>query len=156
MSISADQMEAMSISQTSSKMKAKPAIIDDISENSFDISIKDEKSFEIDDLGKREHLETKKQIEDLREEYGVDWLYSKGATKVQNVMGIQASPAKPTTGKSTQTTEQMLEKLFGMDSSTSPDRQRTSTPIQNDARHGHSPTEVSYACCKHLSSFIQY
>lgn len=134
-------------------MKVKPATIaddddiDDQSENALNISIKDEsikeKSFEIDEMGKREHLETKKQIEELRKEYGVDWLNSKGATKVQNVMGIQASPAKPL-GKSPQTTEQMLERFFGMNVSTSSNQHRSSTPIQNDIGLGHSPTEVSY------------
>lgn len=133
-------------------MKVKPATIadyddiDDKSENALNNSMKDEsikeQSFEIDEMGKREHLETKKQIEELRKEYGVDWLNSKGASKVQNVMGIQTTPVKPL-GKSPQTTEQMLERLFGMNSSTSSNQQRSSTPIQNDIGLGHSPTEVS-------------
>lgn len=136
-------------------MKIKPATIagdediDDESENALNISIKDEsmkgKSFEIDEMGKREHLETKKQIEELRKEYGVDWLNSKAATKVQNVMGIQASPANIANdvAKSPQTTEKMLERLFGMNtSSTSSNQQRSSTPIQNYIGLGHTPTEV--------------
>lgn len=83
----------------------------------------------IDEMGKREHLETKKQIEQLRKEFGDGWLHSKGATKVQDVMGIQVSPAKPVQ-TSPQTTEQMLEKLFGMTGAA--DQQRTSTPIHGD------------------------
>lgn len=167
--ISVDPTETsqlLSISQMNLKrMKVKPAAIadddddtiDDQSENALNISIKgesmmSEKSFEIDGMGNREHLETKKQIEEIRKEYGNDWLNSKGATKVQNVMGIQASPVKPL-GKSPQTTEQMLERLFGMNSSTSSNQQRSSTPIQNDIGLGHSPTEV---CQTHTEGSFDY
>lgn len=85
-----------------------------------------------------EHLETKKQIEELSmfrtflllkrpnqnkctlfaigKEYGDAWLHSHGATKVQSVMGIQSSV--PKSGgffgmkSPTQTTEQLIDNLF--------------------------------------------
>lgn len=40
--------------------------------------------------GNKEHLETKQQIEELREKFGKEWLQSQGATEVQNVMGFEA------------------------------------------------------------------
>lgn len=144
-----DLMNASQISQK--RIKVQPAMIanDESDEEGSEIvhekPLKKEppETFEIDEMGKREHLETKKQIEQLRKEYGDSWLHSKGASEVQGIMGIQTSPQKPLQ-KSPQTTEQMLEKLFGMGTSQEP--QRTSTPIQNDSladELAHSPSDVS-------------
>lgn len=143
----------MSVSQLSTstqrKIKVRPALIaDDDDDDGVEIvksPPKKEKSKpiadDIDEMGSREHLKTKQQIEDLRKEYGDEWLHSKGATKVQGVMGIQ-TPLKIST---TQTTEQKLENLFGLESTSINNRDRTSTPIQ-EMRHadfGHSPIDVS-------------
>lgn len=43
-----------------------------------------------------EHLETKKQIETLRERFGEEnWLHSRGGSFVQNILGLP-QPPKPT------------------------------------------------------------
>lgn len=93
----------------------------------------------IEEMGCREHLKTKQQIEELRKEYGDEWLHNQGASKVQDVMGIQL-PKKT----STQTTEEKLENLFGLESTSTINRDRTSTPIQQSkhADFGHSPIDV--------------
>lgn len=43
----------------------------------------------------REHLETKKQIESLREQYGADWLQTQGGEMLQSVVGFETSRASP-------------------------------------------------------------
>lgn len=139
-------------SSTQKKIKVRPALIadDDDEDGTGDIGIeviravpsKDDKSrsssVDIDEMGCREHLKTKQQIEELRKEYGDGWLHSHGASKVQDVMGIQPPPKSSASTK--QTTEQKLESLFGLQSS-STTRDRTSTPIKqfNHADFGHSP-----------------
>lgn len=117
---------------TQKRIKVRPALIaDDESNNDEEDEVevihekprkKDEqqsKTAEIEDQTNREHLETKKQIEDLRREYGDSWLHSKSASKVQNVMGIQHVPLSRSSvfvsSQSPQTTEQMLENLFGLE-----------------------------------------
>lgn len=133
---------------TQKKIKVRPALIADDDDNDDDgIEIvkakppKKEKprksSANIDDIGNQEHLKTKKQIEDLRKGYGDEWLHSK---EVQDIMGIQA----PTIKYSSPTTEEKLENLFGLESSSKINRDRTSTPIQSLKRSdfAHSPIEV--------------
>lgn len=107
---------------------------------------------EIEKMGSREHLKTKKQIEDLRKEYGDGWLQCQSASKVQDVMGIQV-PIKIATQKST---EQVLESMFHF--GTPPnfsklDQTLTSTPIQQSQHHdfAHSTPEVSK-----MIKFIEY
>lgn len=159
--------DVLNISQmstaTQKRIKVRPALIaDDESNNDEEDEVevihekprkKDEpqsKTAEIEDQSNQEHLETKKQIEDLRREYGDSWLHSKSASKVQNVMGIQHVPLSRSSvfvsSQSPQTTEQMLENLFGLESSTDAD-QRTSTPVHNQNQTGidsfaYSPHEV--------------
>lgn len=133
-------MNTSQISCNQKRIKVRPALIADSDNNDDNAEVVVEnahkkentgpKIVEIDEIGKREHLETKKQIEELRKEFGDSWLHSKGASKVQNVIGMQPSPAKQT-GKSPQTTEQMLEKLFGMENASNSNQQRSSTPIQS-------------------------
>lgn len=135
---------------TQKKIKVRPALIadDDDDDENNDIGIevikaiptKDDKqrslSADIDEMGCREHLKTKQQIEELRKEYGDGWLHNQGASKVLDVMGIQPPPKS----LATQTTEEKLESLFGLESS-SASRDRTSTPVQQfkHADFGHSP-----------------
>lgn len=142
-------------SSTQKRIKVRPALIadDDDDDENNDIGIevikavptKDDKqrssSVDIDEMGCREHLKTKQQIEELRKEYGDGWLHSHGASKVLDVMGIQPPPKS----SATQTTEEKLESLFGLESS-STNRDRTSTPIQQfkHADFGHSP-DVRYS-----------
>lgn len=136
---------------TQKKIKVRPAIISD-ADGFEDVEIVKEKKAKkkkkkaevknIDEMGNREHLETKKQIEELRQEYGDSWLHSKGASKVQNVMGIQ--PPLSTSSdlgefkSAEQKAEQSLEEFLNLDSTQKIDRERTSTPI--DKKSGlHSP-----------------
>lgn len=151
-SLSADlsTMNELSTSQistsTQKKIKVRPALIADDDNDDDGIEIvkakppKKEKSkpssAKSDGAGNQEHLKTKKQIEDLRKEYGDEWLHSK---EVQDVMGIQA-PFKI----SSQTTEERLENLFGLESTSRINRDQTSTPIQQlkHADFAHSPIEV--------------
>ena len=98
-------------------------------------------------MGSQEHLKTKKQIEDLRKEYGDDWLHSK---EVQDMMGFQA-PVRI----SSPTAEEKLETLYGME--TKVNRDRTSTPIQQSkhADFAHSPIEVwdsNISVCQSLNA----
>lgn len=137
-------------SSTQKKIKVRPALIADDDDENNDIGIevikaiptKDDKqrtsSVDIDEMGSREHLKTKQQIEELRKEYGDGWLHSDGASKVLDVMGIQPPPKS----SATQTTEEKLESLFGLESAS---RDQTSTPIQQfkHADFGHSP-DVRY------------
>lgn len=134
---------------TQKKIKVRPALIaDDEEENDDDDGIEIVKtkltkketprssSAGIDEIGSQEHLKTMKKIEDLRKEYGDEWLHSK---EVQDVMGIQA-PIKI----SSPTTEEKLENMFGLESSSRINRDRTSTPI-HQSKHSdfaHSPIEV--------------
>lgn len=131
---------------TQKRIKVRPALIadDDDEDNKDDTvetirekSIQKDKSSttpqELDEMISRDHLETKKQIEDLRKEYGDGWLRTQGATKVQNVMGIQASAPKSNElfglNSHAETTEEMLEKYFDRKISESKHDNRTSTPI---------------------------
>lgn len=135
---------------TQKKIKVRPALIADDEDNDDDddgIEIvqakptkkeKKKSSSSVSSIGiiepeSQEHLKTMKQIEDLRKEYGDEWLHSK---EVQDVMGIQA-PIR--TG---QTTEEKLANMFGLESTSKINR--TSTPIQHlkHADFAHSPTEV--------------
>lgn len=43
----------------------------------------------------RDHLETKKQIESLREQYGSDWLQNQSGEMLQSVVGFETSRASP-------------------------------------------------------------
>lgn len=95
----------------------------------------------LEKIGSREHLKTKQQIEDLRKEYGDGWLQCQSASKVQDVMGIQA-PIKTTPLK---TTEEKLESMFNLGSLPNvSNEQLTSTPILKSKHRdfGHSPAEV--------------
>lgn len=91
---------------------------------------------DIDEIGSQEHLKTKKEIEKLRKEYGDEWI-SKGASEVQNVMGIQKFIRSLTA-------EERMEDIFGVDSTSNIHKDRTSTPIQQvkHANFAHSPNEV--------------
>lgn len=132
---------SISSTSTQKKIKIRPAIIaDDDGTDETEVIIEKtnitmSKSIknDIDEIGSRQHLETKKQIEELRHEYGDNWLHNQGATKVQNVMGIQSSLPKSdalSVFKSpAQTTEQLFESFFGKSSPIN----RTSTPI-NDSK----------------------
>lgn len=143
----------MNVSQTSlqtsqRKVKVRRAIIADVGdEDNIDDNASKEKKAKsssskaksiIETLeGSKEHLKTKKEIEDLRKEYGDSWLQSHGATKVQNVMGIQSSLPKAE-GLSyfkspPETTEQLIENLFGENIGRTSDNQ-TSTPVSNKSR----------------------
>lgn len=150
MSSTANDLNTSQISSsTQKKIKVKPALIadDDNDDDGIEVvktkpSNKKDKtkpsSGNINEMGSQEHLKTKHQIEELRKEYGDGWLHSKGASEVLNVMGIQV-PVKI----SSQTTEEKLESLFGLDrTSTAINRDQTSTPIQQfkQADVVHSPS----------------
>lgn len=143
----------MNVSQTSlqtsqRKVKVRRAIIADVGDedNNDDYASKEKKakssSSKAKDVvetfeGNKDHLKTKKEIEDLRKEYGDSWLQSHGATKVQNVMGIQSSLPK-VEGLSCfksppQTTEQLIENLFG-ENIGKVSENLTSTPVSSKSR----------------------
>lgn len=148
----ANDLGVSQISTSSQKrIKVRPALIadDDNDEGIEIVASKPSKkknsltaeSPKLEKMGSREHLKTKQQIEDLRQEYGDGWLQCQSASKVQDVMGIQV-PIKSTTPK---TTEEKLESMFNL--GTPPNvsnEQLTSTPIQKSKQRdfGHSPAEV--------------
>lgn len=147
-----NELGTSQISTSSQKrIKVRPALIAD-DDNDEGIEIVKSKptkkgktkpaSPKIDEMGNREHLKTMKQIEDLREEYGDSWLQFQSASKVQDVMGIQA-PVRVTP---LTTTEQKLESMFNLDMTMNTSRELSSTPIQQ-FRHSdiaHSLIEVSH------------
>ncbi|XP_031624561.1 serine/threonine-protein kinase 11-interacting protein isoform X2 [Contarinia nasturtii] len=139
-------------SSTQKKIKVRPALIaDDDNDDGVEVIVKSKPpkqdkpiptSANIDEMRCREHLKTKQQIEELRNEYGDEWLHSKGASKVQDVMGI--TPNQAPVKQSIQTTEERLENLFGFENTSPINRDRTSTPVQaqlNHADFAHSPIE---------------
>lgn len=68
------------------KFKARRPVIADISDD----LIKDKAAAKnVCPEGNKDHLETKKQIESLRKQYGDGWLHSQGATMVHSVLGIE-------------------------------------------------------------------
>lgn len=154
----------MNVSQTSQrKVKIRRAIIADVGdEDNNDDNVSTEKkskssSSKSKDItetfeGSKDHLKTKKQIEDLRKEYGDAWLQSHGATKVQNVMGIQSSLPKAeglSCFKSApQTTEQLIENLFG-ENIGKVSNNLTSTPVSRSRMDGtvQSATDVIVLSC---------
>lgn len=122
-------------SSTQKRPKVREALIAD-SDNDEGIEVvkskpkkKEKIKKSLDEMGNREHLKLKQQIEDLRNEYGHEWLHTKGASKVQGVMGIQAQP-QPTKQK---TTEENLEDFFNLDNISRIDRDQTSTPVQESS-----------------------
>lgn len=147
-----NELATSHISTSSQKrIKERPALIADNDDDDEGIEVITSKqpkkgkpkpaTPDIDEKGSDEHLKIKKQIEDLRKEYGDNWLKCHSASKVQDVMGIQV-PVKA----STETTEQKLENLFNLGSPATIDRNCTSTPIQ-ELKHpdfAHSPVEVGH------------
>lgn len=62
--------------------------------------------------GNKDHLETKKQIESLRKQYGDGWLHSQGATMVHSVLGIENERVeKPISSE--QMIQSLLEETIG-------------------------------------------
>lgn len=57
--------------------------------------------------GNKDHLETKKQIESLRREYGDGWLHSRGAIMVHDVLGMENERIAKSTS-----CEQMIQSLL--------------------------------------------
>lgn len=151
-------MSSSQISSTQKKLKARRAFIaDESEENSKNLKRKTSgdktKDIILSLEGNKEHLETKKQIEDLRKQYGDSWLHSQGASaKVHDVIGIP-SPLPDPDGvnyfKSAppDTTEQLIENFFGSDSSFNNDN-RTSTPVNKSkvgvSSHRQLQLEVSW------------
>lgn len=147
-----NDLETSQLSTSSQKrIKVRPALIadDDNDEGIEIVATKPSKnrgskpeSPKLEKMGSREHLKTKQQIEDLRQEYGDSWLQCQSASKVQDVMGIQM-PIKTTPFK---TTEEKLESMFNLESSPNvSNEQQTSTPIQKSKHRdfGHSSAEVN-------------
>lgn len=134
-----DSMNSSQISVTQKKLKARRAFIADSNEEEngkeLNRSTTSDKGKDIiQNLGgNKDHLETKKQIEDLRKQYGDSWLHSQGASKVHSVIGIPSPATNPDnrsffkTGPP-ETTEQLIENFFGTQPNLDADH-RTSTPL---------------------------
>lgn len=132
-----DSMTSSQTSTSQKKLKARRAFIADGSEeNAKDLkrSTSAEKTKDIMQslAGNKDHLETKKQIESLRKQYGDSWLHSQGASSmVHDVIGIPTPQPDPNganlfrTNGPPETTEQLIDNFFGNDRS----YQRTSTPV---------------------------
>lgn len=154
---------------TQKRIKVRPALIADDDDGSEDVVVEKKKppkkekpsitSKEIDEMASREHLETKKQIEELRKEYGTSWLQNEGAAKVLNVMNIQSSVPKSleisAMQSSSQTAEQMLEHLFPSNDSELIDRNLTSTPIERSNRKDVS-RECTFSKLTQIKPFFFY
>lgn len=153
MNLSTNDLSTSQISSsTQKKIKVRPALIADDDNDDIEVIVKSKPpkkdkptptSANIDELRCREHLKTKQQIEELRNEYGDEWLHTMGASKVQDVMGIV--PIQTPVKMSAQTTEERLENLFGFESTSPISRDRTSTPVEQlkHADFAHSPIEVN-------------
>lgn len=118
-----------SMRSTRRKLRARPAEIDDDNDIDDDEIIAEtpkKKSqpncVNTSELESRDHLETKKQIELLRKEYGDGWLHTRGASKLQSVLG--KSPAAEFSA-SPKSREEFIENLLSVHNE--PDR--TSTPV---------------------------
>lgn len=91
--------------QSQKKIKKRPAEIADINDD----SVKEKTATKSIDLmeGNKDHLETKKQIESLRKQYGDGWLHSQGATMVHEVLGMKSEGTEKT-----YSSEQMIQSLL--------------------------------------------
>lgn len=148
-----DSMNSSQIStSTQKKLKARRAFIADNCEENckeFKRSTSVGKTKDIIESleGNKEHLETKKQIENLRDEYGDSWLHSQGASKVHGVIGISPAPDTENYFKAgpPETTAQLIENFFGRQPSLDNDY-RTSTPLtrsqNDDIKNKHQTVEV--------------
>ncbi|KAJ6649830.1 Serine/threonine-protein kinase 11-interacting protein [Pseudolycoriella hygida] len=105
------------VSRASQKNRRKRSV--DISDMTDDI-VKPKPEVNITLEGNKDHLETKKQIESIRQQYGENWLHTQGATKVHNVLGIEDERKPMSPG-------QMLLEEFGTAHSTNVEC-TTSTP----------------------------
>lgn len=139
-------MNTSQLSSSTQKRKVRPALIadDDNDEEIEAVKAKPKKkekpkrkSVDIDEMGSREHLKTKQQIEDLRKEHGDKWLHEKGASKVQEVMGMQVQSDQ-------KTTEEKIECIFGLDDIAAINRNQTSTPVQEFGPNAQSTSTSSH------------
>lgn len=130
---------------TQKKFKVRQAVIADIDDN----CIKEKttaKSITLE--GNKDHLETKKQIESLRKQYGDGWLHSQGATMVHSVLGIENERVeKPISSE--EMIQSLLEETIGASVPKTADC-LTSTPISsphetqlNDSINSNVCAEVS-------------
>lgn len=139
-------MNTSQLSSSIQKRKVRPALIadDDNDEDIEAVKAKPKKkekpklkSVDIDEMGSREHLKTKQQIEDLRKEHGDKWLHEKCASKVQEVMGMQVQSDQ-------KTTEEKLEDIFGLNDIAAINRNQTSTPVQELGPNAQSTSTSSH------------
>lgn len=86
------------------RIKKRPAVIADINDDSLK-----EKTATTNVIleGNKDHLETKKQIESLRKEYGDGWLHSRGAIMVHDVLGMENERIAKSTS-----CEQMIQSML--------------------------------------------
>lgn len=141
-----DDLNTSQLSSSIQKRKVRPALIadDDNDEDIEAVKAKPKKkekpklkSVDIDEMGSREHLKTKQQIEDLRKEHGDKWLHEKCASKVQEVMGMQVQSDQ-------KTTEEKLEDIFGLNDIAAINRNQTSTPVQELGPNAQSTSTSSH------------
>lgn len=131
-----DSMNSSQIStSTQKKLKARRAYIaDNNEENSkeFKRSISEGQTKDIIQSmeGNKEHLETKKKIEKLRDEYGDSWLHSRGAEMVHELIGNSPAPESDNYFKTgpPETNDQLILNFFGHQPCLDNDY-RTSTPL---------------------------
>lgn len=101
--------------------------------------------------GNKDHLETKKQIESLRKQYGDGWLHSRGATMVHDVLGME----QETIAKSV-SCEQMIQSMLEETCAALPKTVdcATSTPnkLSQDASFSDVPSTVEVS--KTLGHFM--
>lgn len=149
-----DSMNSSQISTSQKKLKARRAFIADGNEETAKASKKSSSTEKTKDImqslsGNKDHLETKKQIENLRKQYGDSWLNSQGASSmVHDVIGIPTPQPDASAGNlfrtngPPETTEQLIENFFGNTRS----YQRTSTPVDNQGQQNEKqlPFDVSY------------
>ncbi|XP_037024517.1 serine/threonine-protein kinase 11-interacting protein isoform X2 [Bradysia coprophila] len=114
----------MIVSRSSQKknVKKRPAEIADINDD----SAKEKTAAKsINFEGNKDHLETKRQIESLRKQYGDGWLHSQGASMVHEVLGIKSDNIERS-----YSSEQMLQSLLEESGAVPPksDDCLTSTP----------------------------
>lgn len=98
---------------TQRKFKVRHAVIADAD----DLPKEKTSTMTINLEGNKDHLETKKQIESLRKQYGDGWLHSQGASMVHSVLGIENERVeKPISSE--QMIQSLLEETNGIDKPT--------------------------------------
>lgn len=118
-------------------MKKRPVEIPDFNDD----TLKEKTAVKSINLeGNKDHLETKKQIESLHKQYGVDWLHSRGASMVNEVLGIKNDNIEKS-----YSSEQILQSLL---------EETGAVPMKNVDLHTSTPNKLTSSSDLNRSSEV--